>query len=200
MRAGRAFGPTEGFEMLTGGFFVGENRVSKRQVRRPMRLQTSRIRQEHRPIRYQLSARLTFRKEHTGPANSTIRSICRVGGRRMRGAGVNRRMRSDFCRRLTADVNSSYSPAVARLDAMRNQATIASFRIAAEAGGVAAHGAEAAHAFESGHHGWLNRADSHQCEHGYNRFLHRASLHSAPRGTQHFRGRIIRGRTSFAVN
>jgi hypothetical protein len=56
--------------------------------------------------------------------------------------------------RLTADLNSSYSPTVARHDATRNQATIASFRIvAAEAGGVAATAAETAHAAASRHHG-----------------------------------------------
>jgi hypothetical protein len=52
--------------------------------------------------------------------------------------------------RLTADLNSSYSPTVVRLDAMRNQATIASpFRVAAKAGGggVGAPAAETAHAF-----------------------------------------------------
>src|ERR1700692_433548 len=32
-----------------------------------IRLQTSRIRQEHRPIRYQLSARLSFRQGHLDP-------------------------------------------------------------------------------------------------------------------------------------
>jgi hypothetical protein len=53
------------------------------------------------------------------------------------------------CLRLTADLNSSYSPTVVRLDAMRNQATIASpFRVAAKAGGgVGAPAAETAHAF-----------------------------------------------------
>jgi hypothetical protein len=88
---------------------------------------------------------------------------------------VNRRVRSDYYRRLTADLNSSYSPAaVARHDAMLDEVAIAApFRIvAAEAGGVAAH------AGASGHHGWLNHADSRQCENGYNRFPHRASLHS----------------------
>jgi hypothetical protein len=83
--------------------------------------------------------------------------------------------------RLTADLNSSYSPAVARLDAMRNQAAIAPCRIVgAEAGGIAAPDAdaEAANALCSGHYGWLNQADSRQCDHGYNRFPHRASLHA----------------------
>jgi hypothetical protein len=80
-------------------------------------------------------------------------------------------VRSDYCRRLTADLNSLYSPAVARHDAMRNRATIASFRIvAAEAGGVAAH------AGARGDQGWLNQAHSRQCEHDYNGFPHRASL------------------------
>jgi hypothetical protein len=72
---------------------------------------------------------------------------------------------------------------------MRNQATIASFRIVtAEAGGVAAPGAETAHAAASGHQGWLNQADSCQCEHGHNRFPHRAhSLLSPLRNTTLFR-------------
>jgi hypothetical protein len=84
-------------------------------------------------------------------------------------------VRSGYCRRLTANLNSSYSPAVvARHDAMLDEVAIAApFRIvAAEAGRVAAH------AGASGHHRWLNQADSRQCEHGYNRFPHRASLHS----------------------
>jgi hypothetical protein len=50
---------------------------------------------------------------------------------------------------------------------MRYQATIAAFRIvAAEAGGVAAPGAESARAAASGRHSWLKQADSRQCEHG----------------------------------
>jgi hypothetical protein len=72
---------------------------------------------------------------------------------------VIRRVRSDYSLRLTADLNSSYSPAVvARHDAMLDEVAIAApFRIvAAEAGGVAAH------AGASGHHGWLNHADSRQ--------------------------------------
>jgi hypothetical protein len=103
--------------------------------------------------------------------------------------------------RLTADLNSSYSPAVARHDAMRNQATIASFRIvivAAEAGGVAP-GTDAARAV-SGHRGRLKQSDSRQCEHGYNRFPHRASLHSAPQEYNTFAAGLFGGRTSFAVN
>ena len=101
--------------------------------------------------------------------------------------------------RLTADLNSSYSPAVARHDAMRNQATIASFRIvivAAEAGGVAAPGADAAR----GHRGRLKQSDSRQCEHGYNCFPHRASLHCAPQEYNTFAAGLFGGRTSFAVN
>ena len=105
-------------------------------------------------------------------------------------AGVTGRLAQPIPR-LTADLNSSYSPAVARHDAMRNQATIASFRIvivAAEAGGVAP-GTEAARAV-SGHRGRLKQSDSRQCEHGYNRFPHRASLPFwSPTGMQHFRGR-----------
>jgi hypothetical protein len=99
----------------------------------------------------------------------------------MRGAGVNRQVRSDYSLRLTADLNSSYSPAVvARHDAMLDEVAIAApFRIvAAEAGRVAAPGAETAPGAASGHHRWLNQAGSRQCEHGYNRFPHRASLHS----------------------
>jgi hypothetical protein len=70
---------------------------------------------------------------------------------------------------------------MARHDATTNQATIASFRIvAAEAGGVAATGAETAGAAASGHHGWLKQADSRQCEHGYDRFPHRVSLLLSP--------------------
>jgi hypothetical protein len=107
-------------------------------------------------------------------------------------------------KRLTADLNSSYSPAVVRLDAMRNQATIASFHIvivAAEAGGVAAPGAETAPA-ASGHPGWMNQADSRQCEHGYDRFPHRPSLPILlPQGnTTPFAAGLFGGRTSFAVN
>jgi hypothetical protein len=79
---------------------------------------------------------------------------------------------------------------------MRDQATIASFRIvAAEAGGVAAH------AGASRHHGWLNQADSRQCEHGYNRFPHRASLHAVtPEEHNTFAAGLFGGRTSFVVN
>jgi hypothetical protein len=67
---------------------------------------------------------------------------------------------------------------------MRNQATIASFRIvAAEAGGIAAPGAETAHAAASGHHGWLNQADGSEREHGYNCFPHCASILSPQRNT-----------------
>jgi hypothetical protein len=53
----------------------------------------------------------------------------------------------NFERRLTADLNSPHSPAMARYDAMRNQTAIAApFRIiAAEAGWVAAE-RETAHA------------------------------------------------------
>jgi hypothetical protein len=74
-------------------------------------------------------------------------------------------------------------------------AIAAPFRIvAAEAGGVAAHGA-------SGHHGWLNHADGRQCEHDYNRFPHRASLHSVtPEEYNTFAAGLFGGRTSFAVN
>ena len=102
--------------------------------------------------------------------------------------------------RLTADLNSSCSPTVACHDAMRNQATTGSFRIvAAEAGGVAATGAEAARAAASGHHGRLNQADNRQCEQGYDRFPHpRSTPICHPRGIQHFRGGIIRRPTSFA--
>jgi hypothetical protein len=97
------------------------------------------------------------------------------------------------CPRLTANPNPPYSPAVACHDAMRNQATIASFRIvAAEAGGIAAPGAETAHAAASGHHGWLNQADGSEREHGYNCFPHCATPFCHPKGTQHFHGEIIR--------
>ena len=89
-----------------------------------------------------------------------------------------------------------------RLDAMRNQVAIAaSFRIvAAKArGGIAAPAAETAAV--SGHHGWLNQADSRQCEHRYNRFPHRASLHSVtPEEHNTFAAGLFGGRTSFAVN
>jgi hypothetical protein len=82
---------------------------------------------------------------------------------------------------------------MARHDAMSNQATIASFRVvAAEAGGVAATGAETARAAASGHRGWLNQADSYKREHGYNRFPHRVSPFCHPIGIQHFRVGIIR--------
>ena len=55
---------------------------------------------------------------------------------------------AQLCRRLIADLNSSYSPAVARHDAVRNQVTIAApFRVvAAEAGRVAAPAPETTHA------------------------------------------------------
>lgn len=98
---------------------------------------------------------------------------------RMRGTGVSRRIRSGHSRRLIADLNLSDTPAVPRLDALRNQATSALGRIiiiAAEAGGVAAPGAETAN--ESGRYGWLKEADNCQCEHGYDRFPHCASLNS----------------------
>ena len=90
---------------------------------------------------------------------------------------------------------------MARLDAMRNQATIASFRIvAAEAGGVAAPGAETARAV-SGRHGRLNQAASRQCEHGYNRFPHRAALYSgAPMNHNTLAAGLFGGRSSFAIN
>jgi hypothetical protein len=111
-------------------------------------------------------------------------------------------VRSDCCLRLTADLNSSYSPTVVRLDAMRNQVAIASFRIVAAkagGGGVAAPAAETAAV--SGHHGWLNQADSRQCEHGHNRFPHRASLNSVtPEEYNTFAAGLFGGRTSFAVN
>jgi hypothetical protein len=116
---------------------------------------------------------------------------------------VNRRVRSDYSLRLTADLNSSYSPAVVCHDAMRNQVAIAApFRIvAAKAGWVAAPGAETAPTAASGHHGWLNQADSRQCEHGYNRFPHRASLHSVTRDEYNtFAAGLFGGRKSFAVN
>jgi hypothetical protein len=59
---------------------------------------------------------------------------------------------------LIADLNLSDTPAVARLEAMRNQATIDPFIIvAAETGGVAATGAKTA---ASGQPGWLNQTDS----------------------------------------
>jgi hypothetical protein len=85
---------------------------------------------------------------------------------------------------------------------MRNQATIASFRIvAAEAGGVPAPGAETARAV-SERHGWLNQADSRQCEHGYNRFPHRSALPlwSPPVKHNTFAAGLFGGRSSFAVN
>jgi hypothetical protein len=107
-------------------------------------------------------------------------------------------VRSDYYRRLTAELNSSYSPAVvARHDAMLDEvASAAPFRIvAAEAGGVAAH------ASASGYHRWLNQAGSRQCEHGYNRFPHRASLRSVtPDEYNTFAAGLFGGRTSFAVN
>jgi hypothetical protein len=96
-------------------------------------------------------------------------------------------VRSDYSLRLIADLNLSDTPALPRLDALRNQATSAFSRIiiiAAEAGGVAAH------ANSSGHHRWLNHADSRQCDHGYNRLPHRSIL--SPHWKQHFRGGIIR--------
>jgi hypothetical protein len=99
-----------------------------------------------------------------------------------------------YCRRLTADLSLSYSPAVARLDAMRNKATTALFRIVtAEAGGIAAHEAEAAKA--SGPYGRLNQADGRQCDHGYDRFPHRASLHAgAPLKYDTFAAGLFGGR------
>jgi hypothetical protein len=120
----------------------------------------------------------------------------------MMGAGVNRRVRSDHSLRLTADLNSSYSPAVVCHDAMRNQVAIAApFRIvAAKAGWVAAPGAETAPTAASGHHGWLNQPDGRQREYGYNRFPHRASLHSVTPEENTFTAGLFGGRTSFAVN
>ena len=96
-------------------------------------------------------------------------------------------VRSDYCRRLTANLNSSYSPAVvARHDAMLDEVAIAApFRIvAAEAGRVAAH------AGASGHHRWLNQADSANMA----TIVFRIALHSilSPQRKQHFRGGIIR--------
>jgi hypothetical protein len=61
---------------------------------------------------------------------------------------MNRRVRSDYSLRLTADLNPSYSPAVvAHHDAMLDKVAIAApFRIvAAKAGGVAP-ASETAHA------------------------------------------------------
>jgi hypothetical protein len=85
---------------------------------------------------------------------------------------------------------------------MRNQATTGSFRIvAAEAGGVAATGAEAARAAASGHHGRLNQADNRQCEQGYDRFPHLVSLHSVtPEEYNTFAAGLFDGRHLSRVN
>ena len=76
----------------------------------------------------------------------------RHAGQLFRHGGKTRRRDAagafNFERRLTADLNSSYSPAVACHDAMRNEVTIAArFRVvAAETGGVAAPAPETTHA------------------------------------------------------
>jgi len=52
-----------------------------------IRLQTSRIGQEHRPIRYQLPARLSFRQGQAKP-HSMIQKCRRVGAQQHDGASI----------------------------------------------------------------------------------------------------------------
>src|ERR1700734_611130 len=147
------------------------------------------------------AARFSRPTKSVAPKGSDLKrpsATCRASQSQEKPAGVTGGLAQPIPR-LTADLKSSYSPAVARHDAMRNQATIASFRIvivAAEAGGVAAPGADAAR----GHRGRLKQSDSRQCEHGYNCFPHRASLHCAPQEYNTFAAGLFGGRTSFAVN